>query len=379
MKSTSFARVTALLVLGGCAGTAVSPPTTSGASDASVADAGVTPGGDAADALADAAPSAEAGAEAGTDAGAARDASTPADAGAAQDASALADAGMTGDAGEACPAFAAPVRTGFVANLSVQEASGVVNGRRNTDVLWVHSDSGAQPQVFALTRAGGALANYTLEGATAVDWEDIAIGPGPRAGEPYLYIADIGDNGTSRATVAVYRALEPVAPTTPSLLPPSLTIAGVEKFVLRYPDGAHNAETMLVDPLSGDLFIVEKASSGDSQVFRAAAPLSASGTITLESAGRLRFGVGALAGSPTTTGGDISPSGRFIAVRTYDRAFLWRRAPGESVARALAGAPCPIPLANEGQGEALGFASDERGYFTLSEGRAVPISYYARP
>jgi hypothetical protein len=78
------------------------------------------------------------------------------------------------------------------------------------------------------------------------------------------------------------------------------------------------------------------------------------------------------------SGAPISPSGRAIAIRTYNRAFLWRRAPGQSVAAALAGKPCPIPLAVEGQGEALGFASDERGYFTLSEGRAVPISYYAR-
>jgi dihydroorotase len=38
----------------------------------------------------------------------------------------------------------------------------------------------------------------------------------------------------------------------------------------------------MVDPLSGDMFIVVKDGSGESPVFRAAAPLSADGTITLE-------------------------------------------------------------------------------------------------
>jgi hypothetical protein len=361
MRSTGFALFASLIVWGGCSSTPAGQATVGLDEDAAVpTDAYVatedasrqdasreTPDGSASDAATDAAGPVDA---------------TP----------------VAPDAAEACPTFAAAVRTGFVAHLSVQEASGVVNSRRNPEVLWVHNDSGGQAQIFALTRAGGALATYTVERATAVDWEDIAIGPGPQRGEPYLYIADIGDNGLSRSSIAVYRALEPNAPSAPSLLPPTLALTGAEKFVLRYPDGAHNAETLLVDPVTGDLFIVEKASNGDSQIFRAAAPLSATATITLESVGRLRFGTGALPGNVTTTGGDISASGRAIAIRTYDHAFLWRRAPGESVARALLGEPCALPLASEGQGEALGFASDEQGYFTLSEGRAVPISFYAR-
>jgi hypothetical protein len=365
MKIHTLARVAALVAASGCAG---SPPSSEG--DAATLDAAIA---------ADAAEAADAGAWTPTDASTVDATAPTSDAGASGFDAAAADADvLLPDAAEACPSFAVGVRTGFVAHFSVQEASGVVNSRRNPDILWVHNDSGGQAQLFALTRAGGALATYTVEGATAVDWEDIAVGPGPQRGEPYLYIADIGDNGTSRSSIAVYRVLEPSAPATSTLLPPTIALQGAEKFVLRYPDGAHNAETLLVDPLTGDLFIVEKAASGDSQIFRAAAPLSSATTITLESVGRLRFGSGALAGNATTTGGDISPSGRAIAIRTYDRAFLWRRAPGESVARALAGEPCALPLASEGQGEALGFASDELGYFTLSEGRAVPISYYAR-
>ena len=92
----------------------------------------------------------------------------------------------------------------------------------------------------------------------------------------------------------------------------------------------------------------------------------------------LTFGAAPLPGNTTTTGGDISPAGDLIAIRTYSAAFAWRRVAGATIADALATPPCPIPLAKEGQGEALGFASDGGGYFTLSEGKFVPLSFYAR-
>lgn len=78
------------------------------------------------------------------------------------------------------------------------------------------------------------------------------------------------------------------------------------------------------------------------------------------------------------TGGDISPLGDEIVVRTYHSAFLWRRGPTSTVAEALATAPCPLPLVDEGQGEAIGFTVDGAGYFTLGEGQAVGLHYHVR-
>lgn len=49
-----------------------------------------------------------------------------------------------------------------------------------------------------------------------------------------------------------------------------------------------------------------------------------------------------------------------------------------SVAEALATAPCPVPLAIEGQGEAIGFAADGGAYVSTGEGQLVAISRYAR-
>ncbi|MBL9004614.1 MAG: hypothetical protein JNJ46_10225 [Myxococcales bacterium] len=316
------------------------------------------------------------------------DAGLPVDAAAGLDADSTRDGGRDGgdrdaatapdagsDAGLACPSFAMGMAVGRTPLVTLTESSGVVAGRRSAGTLWLHNDSGAGPRIVALSSTGALQALYDLMGATAQDWEDIAIGPGPRAGSSYLYIGDIGDNAMARADVQVYRVEEPDvrsgSPTTPTMLP-------VERFTLVYPDRAHNAETLLVDPLRSDVYIVAKSGDGVSPVFRAAAPLSSAVPNRLEQVAVLRFGTAPLSGGRTTTGGDISPRGDEIAIRTYDAAFLWRRPAGMTVADALAGIPCPLPLRVEPQGEALGFASDGAGYYTVSEGSNQPLFFYSR-
>ncbi len=288
------------------------------------------------------------------------------------------DAGVMQRAGAlpSCPRFGAGVSAGRIASSAITEASGIAASRRNAGTLWIHNDSGAGPRVYAVSKTGTLQAIYDLGGAAARDWEDLAVGPGPVVGKSYLYVGDIGDNAESRAGIEVYRVPEPdvrtASPSTP------ITLSAVERLSLLYPDRAHNAETLLVDPISGDVYIVAKSSDGISPVFRAAAPLSATGTNRLERVAILRFGVAPLAGSRTTTGGDISPSGSEIVIRSYDAAYLWRRALGMSVGAALATTPCPIPLVSEPQGEAIGFFSDGNGYYTVSEGVSQPIYSFSR-
>lgn len=283
---------------------------------------------------------------------------------------------MTPDAGAVCPLFNRGMVLGRTPSPALPETSGLVESRRSPGTLWVHNDSGAGPRLYALSRTGTLQAVYDLLGAMAQDWEDLALGPGPSPGVSYLYVGDIGDNAAARDHVDVYRVAEPdirgASPTTP------VSLTAVEHFTLRYPDRAHNAETLLVDPTSGDVYIVVKSGDGVSPVFRAAAPLSAAAPIPLSAVATLRFGSAPLAGNRTTTGGDISPRGDEIAIRTYDSAYLWRRAPGATVAEALSGMPCPLPLSLEIQGEALGFAADSSGYYTVSEGAMQPIHFYAR-
>ena len=133
---------------------------------------------------------------------------------------------------------------GTVETELLTEVSGLVASRSQEDTLWAHNDSGDVARVFAMAVDGRHLGSYTLAGVEAIDWEDMAIGPGPVEGEDYLYLGDIGDNPAERPEIIIYRVLEPDAGV-------SGTLTDIETLVLRYPDRPHDAEVLLVDRFDG--------------------------------------------------------------------------------------------------------------------------------
>lgn len=275
-----------------------------------------------------------------------------------------------------CPSFQSAVNVGTIPSV-LNETSGIVSSRKNEGVLWAHNDSGAGAYVYALNTQGVLLGTFTVSGATNRDWEDIAIGPGPEPNQQYLYIGDIGGNISNYGNIKIYRVVEPniFANQSP---PINATLTTVEVFTFTYPAsyGWHDAETLLIDPATKDLYIITKGNTfvgnytlpGPARVFRAAYPYTNS---VLE----YKTTISSITGC---TGGDISPSGTLIAVRNYNSAYIWRRDLAQEVWAAFAGTPCSVPLASESQGEAIGFAWKNRGYYTVSEGTNKPLSYYAR-
>jgi hypothetical protein len=258
----------------------------------------------------------------------------------------------------ACPTFTEAASPGSLELAAITETSGVVAAINTPDVLFVHNDSGDSARFFAISLAGAHLGTFTVTGASASDWEDIGSANGK------VYLGDIGDNGERRANIKVYRVAEPSIPATPS----TVALDGVETFTFTYPGGARNAETMFVDPVTDDLYIVQKIDSGMSGVYRKPAPLESG---ELEEVAQVDFG-------SLTTGGDMSHDGASILVRTYSDARIFRRNPGMSVADAMKGEPCPVPLHGEPQGEAIGFAVDDQAYFTISEFPNQPIYRFVK-
>ncbi len=262
--------------------------------------------------------------------------------------------------------------TGPTTDPSLVEISGIEAGRVNPSLWWVHNDSGDSPRLFAIDNQGAVKRQYQVTGAMAVDWEDIAIGGGPLANTTYLYAADIGDNAASRAEIVVYRVPEP---TVTAGIP--LALGGVEILRLRYPDGPHNAEALLVDPATGDLVIVEKKLAGGAiGVYRTAGSPAASSLTTLEKTGEINVGTGL---ANAVTGATISQSGREIALRVYGGTRIFARTDGQSVTEAMATTACNGPVPPEAQGEAIGFEADGRGYVTISEGANQTLHHYRIP
>src|SRR4051794_8271781 len=242
-----------------------------------------------------------------------------------------------------CSGFTSGVEVGKISDPAVVELSGIAASRAHPGVLWVHNDSGGAPEVEALTSEGAPLSHYAIEGATATDWEDIAIGPGPGSDRdrPYLYIGDIGDNLEQRDHVTVYVVAEPAA--APDGRGGSLPTA--KQLTIRYPDGPANAESLFVDPVTGDLYIVTKVTFGKSRVLRAsAATVARGGEVTMQDVGGFEV-------RNLVTGADMSPDGSTILVRTYASVLAFRRDVSATVASAFTKRPCTAPSVQERQGE----------------------------
>jgi hypothetical protein len=272
-----------------------------------------------------------------------------------------------------CAGAATVTEAGTVEAPEITEASGLAAGRRRPGVWWVHNDSGDTARIFAIDDTGRLMATVNVSGAEARDWEDIAVGPpvDSRTGAATVYVGDIGDNAlrtgdtaSARSSVPVYRLTEPAIDA--SAAAPSTLTARAERLNLRYPDGPHDAEALLVDPRTGDLVIITKdwARTGSSAVYRAPAGLRSGSTTTLERVGEVKIPAGTL-----ITGADVSPDGSFVVVRSYGDVRVYRRPTGQPVWSAFAEQPCTGPTPVELQGESVGVAADGASYLTLSEGR----------
>ncbi len=271
----------------------------------------------------------------------------------------------------ACPRVSAPRLAGSVTNPELREASGLVASRSRAGLFWVHNDSGHPEQLFGLRNDGSTEVTHTLAPAVCVDWEDITLGQEREGGPWWLWIADTGTNLSKRRRVIVYRAPEPKVGQVARRLPE------VTLHPIVYPDAAvHDSETLMFDGVDRALYFVTKTTTGTSEVFRAALPLAVDRDNVLERVATLDTPNTGERGSERTTGGDISPDGRFILIRTYTRALLWVRPPGVSMAEALSREPCNVPLVREQQGEAIAFDAAGRGYYTLSEGDRPPLWYF---
>jgi hypothetical protein len=268
------------------------------------------------------------------------------------------------------PKFGNRVDCGLIEYDRINEASGIAASRQNPDVLWTHNDSGDKNRLFALNTHGKHLGTYIIDGVKARDWEDIAIGPGPVEGRHYLYIGDIGDNGREYEYKYIYRIPEPKVDSSQASV--DTTLFGAETIAVFYPRINYDAEALMVDPLTKDIYILTKGDTS-SHVFRAAYPQSLKRGTRLEQVTTLRLG--------WVVGGDSSPSGDEILVKTYPAIYYWHREPEQNFGEVFKMAPATLPYVWEPQGEAVGWKADGKGYFTISEelgGFPAHLYFYPR-
>jgi hypothetical protein len=265
-----------------------------------------------------------------------------------------------------------PVHLANLEDRRIYESSGIVASRVNPGVYWTHNDSGDAPLIYAFDREGKSKGVWRVTGASALDWEDIAAGPGDVRGTSYLYIGDIGDNRDGKV-VTVYRVAEPTVESLAgsSSRANSFQTAPAKAIRLKFPDGKPDAEALLIHPRTGDLYIITKTKRALAKVYKATAPFGVSTIITLAFVSDLRI-PGVVGG--LITGADISPDGERVVICDYFGAYELTLPRADSNFDAIWQQPlAPIALGARRQGEAVCYSLDGKTILATSEETPTPL------
>ena len=251
-----------------------------------------------------------------------------------------------------------------VALPDLSEASGIAASHRMAGRLWAINDSG-DPLLFLLDMQGAVQARVRLTGASVDDWEAITVGP--CAAGSCVYVADIGDNQANRQRVTIYRVPEPHEPGVRS--------AQADTIHATYPDGPHDAESLLITP-EGVVYVVTKGDTGPVALYRTAGPLRGGGHVSLERVGAPRE-QGRLPKDERITDAAMSPDGQWIVLRTHHDLRFYR------ASELLAGNWEPARVVNvaalgEPQGEGVAFGPDSTVYLNGEGGGKSRPGTFAR-
>ncbi|MEV8051605.1 WD40 repeat domain-containing protein [Streptomyces bacillaris] len=207
--------------------------------------------------------------------------------------------------GAAWPAVAAdgePDRDFTIEDPRITESSGLAASRLHPGIYWTHNDSDDGPYVFAVdSRTGKTVATVTMRGVGEPrDVEGISIGP-----DGDIYVGDIGDNldGTWNH-VWIYRFPEPK-----TLRDTTVTAT---QYDVQYADGPRNAESLMVHPKTGRVYIASKNENGGG-LYEGPAKLTTGSMNVFRRVGEV----------PWVTDGAFSPDGRSLALRSYFSARVY--------------------------------------------------------
>ncbi|MFE0702012.1 WD40 repeat domain-containing protein [Streptomyces sp. NPDC058872] len=235
-----------------------------------------------------------------------------------------------------------PDRDFTIQDSRITESSGLAASRAHPGIYWTHNDQDA-PLIYGVdSRTGRTVATLTMAGVgTPRDMEGIAVGP-----DGDIYVGDIGDNldGTWDH-VWIYRFPEPKTLKDQTVK--------AQQYVVKYADGARNAEALMVHPKTGRVYIASK-NQGGGGLYAGPERLSASGTNVFRRVDEV----------PWVTDGAFSPDGDRLVLRGYfsAREYVWKDGrlgdDGTSV-----GAPF------QGQAESVTYTGDGSAFMFGSEGR----------
>ncbi|MFI7410571.1 WD40 repeat domain-containing protein [Streptomyces sp. NPDC049627] len=245
------------------------------------------------------------------------------------------------------PASAADGNEDFtIKDPRITESSGLAASRQHPGIYWTHNDQDKGAYLYAVdSSTGETVATITMTGVgTPRDVEAISMGP-----DNQLYVGDIGDNdGVKWPYVWVYRLPEPTQLKDQTIR--------ATQYVVKYSDGPRDAESLVVHPKTGRVYIIDKQEDGG-HLYEGPAELSPSGTNVFKPAAPVDM---------WATDAAFSPDGKTLAVRGYfgGIAYDWNGGRLKRLER------ISVPI---GQGESASYSADGTKLMLGSEGAGSAV------
>jgi hypothetical protein len=262
------------------------------------------------------------------------------------------------------------VSKGLLDNPLLTEASGLAASIANPGMFWINNDSGDEPRIYLIDSTAKLKAIVTVKGIKNRDWEDLAIGKGPDPNLNYVYIGEIGDNKSKYGAKHIYRIAEFKIPILEGVL--DTVISKVDHLKVELPNGQRDAEALLVDPISNNLFLFSKREK-EISVYE----------IENWPAGDQSIDAKFLRKVPLTqiTSADISRDGTELLLRNYNDIYYWKRDVTKPLIAVFERSGRVLPYSQEPQGESISFTVNDDGYYTVSEfsdGKIPHLLFYKR-
>lgn len=250
----------------------------------------------------------------------------------------------------------------------LKEVSGLEASIANKGLLWTHNDSGNDPEIFLIDDKTNIRQTYVLEGINNRDWEDITLGPGPDSSKNYLYVGEIGDNLAVHPYKVIYRFEEPAFKEKED----KVHISVFDTFIIKLADANKDTEALMIDPKTKDLYIISKWNQ-PVDVYQIKYPYDDGDTLIAQPVSRLDL--------TKITAADISADGSEILIKSYKHVYYWKNSNGVSIPELLKQPAQRLNYEEEPQGEAITWAADGSGFYTLSElnkGEKTYLYFYKR-
>ena len=178
----------------------------------------------------------------------------------------------------------------------------------------------------------------------------------------------------------IYRFEEPIINLDSISIPFDIEIKTVDKITFVYPDNKKDAETLMINPLTKDLYVITKRESSP-HIYNIPYPQSTSSVISAIYFGSLTISPEkSYRMSDKIVSGDISRDGKEILIKTYYQIILIKKDINTSFSSISELNQTVLDYTIEPQGESLCWKWDQSGYFTISEeANKIPAHLYYYP